>query len=94
MSVSNKKVFHLPGCPHFIITLQVIDSPNFGVREHFIVWGPRFKLDQQTEMLEKVQWRATKLVPSLHSYPYKERLHMYVGLTIIVICTIGVEGVT
>ena len=38
------------------------------------MWGPRFKLDQQLH--EKVQRRATKLVPLIYNYSYKERLHM------------------
>ena len=39
-----------------------------------VVWGPRYKLDQLA--LEKVQWRATKLVPALYNHSYNERLHM------------------
>ena len=38
-----------------------------------VVWGPRFKLDQQA--LENVQRRATKLVPFLYNYPYNKILH-------------------
>ncbi len=35
------------------------------------IWNPRFKLDEQAE---KVQRRATKLVPSIRDLPYTERL--------------------
>ncbi len=36
------------------------------------IWNPRFKLDEQA--VEKVQRRATKLVPSIRDLPYTERL--------------------
>ena len=36
------------------------------------IWGPHYKLDQLA--VEKVQRRATKLVPGLHDVPYCERL--------------------
>ncbi len=35
------------------------------------IWNPRFKLDEQAE---KVQRRATKLVPSIRDLPCTERL--------------------
>ena len=37
-----------------------------------IVWGPNYKLDE--DLVEKVQRKATKLVPSIRHLPYKERL--------------------
>jgi len=46
------------------------------VRPHLeygnVVWHPRYKKD--TDMLESVQHRATRLVPSLRSLNYSERL--------------------
>ena len=36
------------------------------------IWGPYHITDQK--LLERVQWRATKLVPSLKELPYAERL--------------------
>jgi len=36
------------------------------------VWGPFFTLDQRK--VEKVQRRATQLLPSLRDKPYEERL--------------------
>ena len=46
------------------------------VRPHLeycnVVWHPRYK--RETELLEKVQRRATKLVPSIRKLPYHERL--------------------
>ena len=37
-----------------------------------IVWGPTFVIDQRS--LEKVQQRATKMLPELHNLSYTERL--------------------
>ena len=37
-----------------------------------VVWGPNYKLDE--DLVEKVQRKATKLVPSIRHLPYKERL--------------------
>ena len=37
-----------------------------------IIWGPHYKEDQKA--LQKVQERATKLIPSIHNIPYEERL--------------------
>ena len=37
-----------------------------------IVWGPHFKLDQQG--VERVQKRATRLIPNIKDLPYSERL--------------------
>ena len=46
------------------------------VRPHLeygnIIWGPHYKEDQKA--LEKVQKRATKLIPSIQNLPYGERL--------------------
>lgn len=46
------------------------------VRPHLeygnVIWNPRFKLDEQA--VEKVQRRATKLVPSLSNLTYEDRL--------------------
>jgi len=46
------------------------------VRPHLeygnVIWHPQFKKDR--EILENVQHRATKLVPSLSKYSYEERL--------------------
>jgi len=46
------------------------------VRPHLeygnVIWHPQFKKDK--EILENVQHRATKLVPSLSKYSYEERL--------------------
>jgi len=46
------------------------------VRPHLeygnIIWGPHFSLDKQR--LERVQRRATKMVPALKDIPYKDRL--------------------
>ena len=36
-----------------------------------IIWGPHYKEDQA---LQKVQKRATKLIPSIQNLPYEERL--------------------
>jgi ribonuclease P/MRP protein subunit RPP40 len=48
------------------------------VRPHLeygnVIWGPHYKGDQQ--IVEKVQKRATKLIPNLRHLPYKERLKM------------------
>ena len=40
-----------------------------------MIWGPHFVLDQHK--LEDVQWRATKLVPSLRDESYTDRLTLY-----------------
>ena len=37
-----------------------------------IIWGPHYKEDQKA--IEKVQKRATKLIPSIQDVPYEERL--------------------
>ena len=37
-----------------------------------VIWGPHFSLDQQS--LEKLQRRATKLIPALQQIPYTDRL--------------------
>ena len=37
-----------------------------------VIWGPHYVLDQHK--LEDVQWRATKLVPSLRDESYIDRL--------------------
>ena len=37
-----------------------------------VIWGPHFALDQQS--LEKIQRRATKLIPTLQHVPYTDRL--------------------
>ena len=37
-----------------------------------VIWGPHFTLDQQS--LEKIQRRATKLIPTLQHVPYTDRL--------------------
>ena len=37
-----------------------------------VVWGPNYKLDE--DLVEKVQRKAIKLVPSIRHLPYKERL--------------------
>ena len=37
-----------------------------------IVWGPTFVIDQRS--VEKVQQRATKMLPELHNLSYTERL--------------------
>ena len=46
------------------------------VRPHLeygnVIWHPQFKKDK--EILENVQHRATRLVPSLSKYSYEERL--------------------
>ena len=46
------------------------------VRPHLeygnIIWGPHYKEDQKA--IEKVQKRATKLIPSIQDLPYEERL--------------------
>ena len=46
------------------------------VRPHLeygnLIWGPHYRLDQQA--VERVQRRATKLVPNLKDRPYIERL--------------------
>ena len=46
------------------------------VRPHLeyenVIWHPQFKKDK--EILENVQHRTTKLVPSLSKYSYEERL--------------------
>ena len=46
------------------------------VRPHLeygnVIWGPRFVLDK--DRVERVQRRATRLVPELKSLPYEERL--------------------
>ena len=39
-----------------------------------VIWGPHYKGDQKS--IEKVQKRATKLVPSLKDLPYNERLRV------------------
>ena len=39
-----------------------------------VIWGPHYKGDQKS--IEKVQKRATKLVPSLKDLPYTERLRV------------------
>jgi len=42
-----------------------------------MVWGPNYKIDEDS--IEKVQRKATKLVPSICHLPYEERLQ-YFGL--------------
>ena len=46
------------------------------VRPHLeygnVIWGPHFKGDQQ--MIEKIQKRATKLIPTIRHLPYDQRL--------------------
>ena len=46
------------------------------VRPHLeygnVIWGPHFKGDM--EAIEKVQKRATKMIPNLKHFPYKNRL--------------------
>ena len=37
-----------------------------------VVWGPNYKLDE--DLVEKVQRKATKLVPSIRHLSYNERL--------------------
>ena len=37
-----------------------------------VIWGPRYQTDRKE--VEKIQRRATKLVPSLRPLPYEERL--------------------
>ena len=37
-----------------------------------IIWGPYYVMDQQA--IERVQHRATKMIPELRHYPYQERL--------------------
>ena len=37
-----------------------------------VIWGPHFALDQQS--LEKIQRRATKLIPTLQHISYTDRL--------------------
>ena len=37
-----------------------------------VIWGPHFKMDQKE--VERVQRRATKMVPSLKDLPYEQRL--------------------
>ena len=37
-----------------------------------IIWGPNYKVDEDS--IEKVQRKATKLVPSINHLPYEERL--------------------
>ena len=37
-----------------------------------IIWGPYYVMDQQA--VERVQRRATKMIPELRHYPYQERL--------------------
>ena len=37
-----------------------------------VIWGPHLALDRQS--LEKIQRRATKLIPTLHHVPYTDRL--------------------
>jgi len=43
-------------------------------------WAPHFKEDR--DLLDKVQWRATKMIKSLEYLPYEERLRD-LGLFII-----------
>ena len=49
---------------------------NSRIRPHLeygnLIWGPHYKIDQQE--IERVQRRATKLVPHLQNLPYEERL--------------------
>ena len=40
--------------------------------ETLYAWGPNYKLDE--DLVEKVQRKATKLVPSIRHLPYNERL--------------------
>ena len=46
------------------------------VRPHLeygnVIWGPRYVMDQQA--VERVQRRATRLIPGLQGLPYEERL--------------------
>ena len=48
------------------------------VRPHLeygnVIWGPHYKGDQQ--MVEKVQKRATKLIPTIRHLPYDQRLRI------------------
>ena len=37
-----------------------------------VIWGPHYTLDKRK--VEKVQWRATRLLPHLHHKSYAERL--------------------
>ena len=39
-----------------------------------IAWGPTFITDQRSRSLEKVQRRATKMLPELYNLTYAERL--------------------
>ena len=88
MSVSSKKSFTFLDAHTLLLLYKSLIRPILEYGN--VVWGPRFKLDQH--MLEKVQQRATKLVPFLYSYPYEERLHMLDSWTYHH-CTIGIEGV-
>ena len=48
------------------------------VRSHLeygnVVWGPFYKEDMKK--IERVQRRATKLIPEIHNIPYQERLKL------------------
>ena len=37
-----------------------------------VIWGPHYVMDKQA--VERVQRRATKIIPELRHYPYQERL--------------------
>ena len=61
-------------------SFEHLDIHSYGVKAIFrptleysnSIWGPHFVLDQQK--IEKVQHRATKMIPQLQDVSYEERL--------------------